>query len=124
MDGAGVWGAGTVVFWAVLEGGATLGAAGLGWELGMEAVLGRTRFSGAGADLAAFAGGSVLALAAVFGTTGLDWEGVADRGDAVLEADGIDKDPLLRGVKLVTLEPEPGVGGAGFWACLGAFCGF
>lgn len=101
-----------------------MGAAGLGWDLGMEAVLGRTRFSGAGAVLAAFGGVGVLETAAAFDAASLGWGGMTDLWDAGLEADGIDKEPLLRGLELVTLEPEPGLGRRGFRDCLGAFCGF
>lgn len=101
-----------------------MGAAGLGWDLGMGEVLGRTRCSDAEATLAALGGGTVLEPAAALGAASLDCEGLIDRDDAVLEADGIDLEPLLRGVGLETLEPGPGLGGAGFWACFGAFCGF
>jgi hypothetical protein len=100
---------------------AALDLAGVGWDLGMEVVLGGTCFKDAAAGLPAFGKAAALATSAAFGVTGL----AEELGEAaVLEAEGIDREPLVKGLETLTLLSEPIFSGAVFWVCLVAGCGF
>ena len=100
---------------------ASLDWAGLDWDLGMEVARGGTCFADAAAALAAFGGVASLAALAALGVTGLAEEGEEDAG---LEAEGIDREPLVVGLEILTLLSEPIFLGAVLWLCVDAGCGF
>lgn len=117
VDGA----VGAVFFGEVFCSPADLGLAGVGWDLGMEVALGGTCFADAAAALLALCGVASLATFAALGVTGL----AEDLGeDAILEAEGIDREPLVRGLEMLTLLAEPIFLGAVLWGCVVAGCGF
>ena len=95
--------------------------AGFDWDLGMEVARGGTCFADAAAVLTALGGVASLAALAALGVTGLaeEWE-----EDAGLEAEGIDREPLVLGLEMLTLLSEPIFSGPVFWVCLEAGCGF
>jgi hypothetical protein len=98
-----------------------LGWAGLDWDLGMEVGLGGTCFADAAAGLPALGGVTSLATFAALGVTGL----AEDLGaDTVLEAEGIDREPLVRGLEMLTWLSEPIFSGAVLWICVEEGCGF
>ena len=86
----------------------------------MEAVRGGTCFAEAWEAFAVLSGVAFAAALATFGVTGLaaGW-----RGEAVLEAEGIDREPSGRGLKTVTFLSEPIFLGAVLWVCVEAGCG-
>ncbi len=112
---------GAVFFGEVFCSPADLGLAGVGWDLGMEVALGGTCFADAAAALLALCGVASLATFAALGVTGL----AEDLGeDAVLEAEGIDREPLEMGLEILTLLAEPIFLGAVLLGCVEAGCGF
>jgi hypothetical protein len=100
---------------------AALDWAGLDWDLGMEVARGGTCFADAAAALIALGGVASLAALAALGVTGLaeEWE-----EDAGLEAEGIDREPLVLGLEMLTLLSESIFLGAVLWVCLEAGCVF
>ena len=119
LSGAGVEGAGALGELFCLPAG--LGWSGLDWDLGMEVARGGTCFADAAAAFTALGGVASLATFAALGVTGLAEE-LGE--DAVLEAEGIDREPLVRGLEMLTLLSEPIFWGAVFWICVEAGCGF
>ena len=94
-------------------------------DLGMEVVLGGTCFADAAAAFAPVGGIDCLATLPDLGVTGL----AAERGEdavleAVLEAEGIEREPLVLGLEVLTLLSEPILSGPVFWVFLEIGCGF
>ncbi len=97
------------------------GVAGVDGDLGMEVVLGGTCFADAATAFAPLGGIASLATFADLGVTGF----AEERGeDAVFEAEGIDREPLVLGLEMRTLLSEATFSGTVFWVCLEAGCGF
>ncbi len=90
----------------------------------MEVVLGGTRFAEAWAAWAALEERSAFVPFAALTGVGFFRAGCEGLEDAVLEADGIDKEPFWRGVEMWALASEPVFEGAVSRVCLGAVCGF
>jgi hypothetical protein len=90
----------------------------------MEVVLGGTCFAEAWAAWTALEEWGAFGPFAALGGADFCWEGCEGRGDAVLEADGIDKEPFWRGLEMWALASEPVFEGAEIRVCLGAVCGF
>jgi hypothetical protein len=70
--------------------------------------------------------GGIASLAGFATFVDLGVTGFAEeRGEeAVFEAEGIDREPLVLGLEMLTLLSEPIFSGADFWVCLNAGCGF
>ncbi len=70
--------------------------------------------------------GGIASLATFATFVDLGVTGFAEeRGeDAVFEAEGIDREPLVLGLEMRTLLSEPTFSGAVFWVCLEAGCDF
>ncbi len=95
--------------------------AGFDWDLGMEAVRGGTCFAEVGGAFAALGGVAPFVALADLGGTEL----AEERGeDAVLEAEGIDREPLVLGLRTLTFLTEPIFSGAVLCVCVVGRCGF
>ena len=125
VAGAGVFFGGVFCATDALGLAGVAGVAGVDGDLGMEVVLGGTCFAEAATTFAPLGGVASLATFAAtladLGVAGL----VDERGeDAGLEAEGIEREPCMVGLEMLTLLSEPIFLGAIFGVCVEAVCGF